>query len=313
VRQIAKDLDYRPNPLAKSLVTRQSNNIMLIVPSLGMDFRAVEQECYDNGYTLLTLSSHHNEKKIKDMLIYARQSYVDGVLLMPVGLDIPEVNKAYEEGYCVVQIEDDPNFCPGMDVFGADVKEAVRLAVNHLYNLGHRYIATVLPPLAFKPNMLRYEAWKEIMSEKGIQVRDEWFFQFEPAISSDFLQDTQIGNYKAAEEFIRRFPKESKMRPTAVITMMDTFAVPAQRAFSEAGWSIPGDISIISTASESVGSYCQVPLTTVNLNQGGTRIRALRYLLQKINGELEVNGPTRNFAKPRLVIRESTSKPKLFS
>ena len=306
ILDVADRLNYRPNPLAKSLVTGRSNNIMLILPGLGLDFRAAEQECYNNGYTMSTISSHHSKKRIEDMIIYARQTYVDGVILMNPQTDSDVLRSAYKAGYPIVLLEDDRRVYPEMDMFGIDVEGSVRLAVSHLYDLGHRKIAIVLPNADYSASYLRLNSWKAALAEKHIEAKNEWLFYFEDVVSVGSLSDVNSGNYNAAMEFMSRFSKDSPSRPTAVIVMVDTHALPIERAFISNGWRVPQDISIISTMSESIGQYCEVPVTSVNLDQAGARIRALRYLLQKVSGEIESDTPARNFAVPRLVLRNST-------
>lgn len=303
----ADRLNYRPNPLARSLVTGRSNNILLILPGLGLDFTATEQECYNNGYTLSTVSSHHSKKRIEDMIICARQSYVDGVMLMTPQLESDVLIKANKDGYPIVLLEDDKNVYPELDMFGIDIDGSVRLGINHLYDIGHRKIAIFLPNADYSASYLRLNAWKSALAEKGITPNKEWLFWFEDVVNIGAKIDVKSGNYNAAMEFMNRFPKNSSSRPTALIVMVDTLALPVERAFISNGWRIPQDISIISTMSESIGQYAQVPVTSVNLDQGGARIRALRYLLQKISGELESDVPARNFALPRLVLRNSTA------
>ncbi len=304
---VADRLNYRPNPLAKSLVTGRSNNIMLILPGPGLDFSAAEQECYNNGYTMSTISSHHSKKRIEDMIIYARQTYVDGILLMTPQLDCDILRNTYKDGYPIVLLEDDRNVYPELDMFGIDIEGSVRLAISHLYDIGHRRIAIILPNADYSASYLRLNAWKAALAEKGITPKNDWLFRFEDVVSVSSGMDVKNGNYCAAVEFVRRFKIDAPDRPTAVIVMVDTLALPVEKAFISNGWRVPQDISIISTMSESLGQYCEVPVTSVNLDQAGARIRALRYLLQKIAGEIESDIPARNFAKPRLILRNSTA------
>ena len=307
ILEAADKLNYRPNPLARSLVTGRSNNIMLILPGPGLDFSAAEQECYNNGYTMLTISSHHSKKRIEDMIIYARQSYVDGVLLMTPQLDSKVLRDFHKDNYPIVLLEDDKSLYPELDMFGTDIEGATKLAFDHLYELGHRRISIVLPRASYSASYLRLNAWKECYQERGLEFSEDWLISFEDVVRVDSGSDVKNANYDAALEFMSRFKKDSSNRPTAMIIMVDSFALPIEQAFISNGWSVPGDISLISTMSESVGRYCEVPVTSVNLDQGGARMRALRYLLQRVSGEIEAGTPARNFAKPRLIVRNSTA------
>ncbi len=306
--ETAEKLSYRPNPLARSLVTRRSNSIMLIAQGLGLDFGAAEHECYENGFNLQIVATHHDKKKIEDMLIYARQTYIDGVLLMNPRTDSDVLQKAYSDNYPIVLLEEDSSIYPEMDMFGTDLEGAVAMAVSHLVSLGHKRIATILLDNDCSPSYLRVDSWRNSLLSHGITPKDDWLFLFEGQERSDTLSDFICRNNEAAKEFMRRYPKDDPKRPTAIMLMVDTFAAPVEQAFLSNGWRIPEDISIISTMSEAAGKYSHVPITSVDLDQNGARIRAMRFLVQKVCGEVESDVPSRNFAKPRLVVRKSTAQ-----
>lgn len=306
--EIAERLSYRPNPLARSLVTGRSNTIMLIAQGLGLDFGAAEHECYENGFNLQIVVTHHDKKKIEDMLIYARQTYVDGVLLMNPCANSSVLKKAYADNYPIVLLEEDNTIYPDMDMFGTDLEGAVALAVSHLVSLGHKRIATILLNTDCSPSFLRLKSWRNSLLSHGITPKEDWVYLFEGEPRSDTLSDFICRNNEAAKEFIRRYSKDDPERPTAIILMVDTFAAPVEQAFLSNGWRIPEDISIISTMNETAGKYSQVPITSIDLDQNGARIRAMSFLVQKVCGEIEIEVPTRNFAKPRLIVRKSTAQ-----
>jgi DNA-binding LacI/PurR family transcriptional regulator len=223
-------------------------------------------------------------------------------------LESKVLKDAYKDDYPIVLLEDDKSLYPELDMFGTDIGGSVKLAFNHLYELGHRRISIVLPRASYSASYLRLNAWKECYSERGLECSEDWLINFEDVVRVDSDFNVKNANYDAALEFMNRFKKDSPSRPTAIIVMVDSFALPIERAFISNGWDVPGDISLVSTMSESVGRYCEVPVTSVNLDQGGARMRALRYLLQRVSGEIDPETPARNFAKPRLIVRNSTAK-----
>jgi DNA-binding LacI/PurR family transcriptional regulator len=117
-----------------------------------------------------------------------------------------------------------------------------------------------------------------------------------------------VGCYKAAIEMTKRFTKDSPNRPTAIIIMVDTFANPVERAFISQGWRVPDDISIISTVSEPIGEFSEVPVTSIQVDRDGSRLKALNRIFDKINTDTDTHTPVRYFVPPRLKIRKSTSK-----
>ena len=167
----------------------------------------------------------------------------------------------------------------------------VRMAVRHLCGLGHSRLGFVGDSVS----RTRRDVFCGALKQHGIPVREE-YLRMGP-------ERFERGGYLRMKELLAM-----RAPPTAVLAAYDDVAIGAMRAACEAGFSVPGDLSIIGIDGIEVGAYLPTSLTTVGCDTVEMAEAAARILLKKVGNRsfavvqhVEVN--------PQLVVRESTAAP----
>src|SRR4029450_13176851 len=158
------------------------------------------------------------------------QHRVDGVVIMGVDRDDPEVDKLVRSSIPVIAVDidvlGDPTSYGASDNFGG-----ARLAVRHLRSLGHTRIATIAGPSGTKPGADRPLGYPAEMAALGLEIPKGY------EVEGDFYSESAE---QAMESMLAL-----KEPPTAVFAAADMMAVGAIRAAQAAGLSVPADVAIV--------------------------------------------------------------------
>jgi LacI family transcriptional regulator len=300
IRAIANELGYVPDGAARSLRTRSTQTIGVVLPSIShvyypRVFVGIEQVARARGYRLLL--SHTNDDanqemaEIKEML----SRKVDGLLIVPAS----RFDSSYEI-YSLIESRRVPTVI--MDRHPAQLGNFLRvvsddrqggyLAAKHLIDMGHRDIALLSGPAGCTSTQERTEGFKRALQESGIAYRDELVFS-----AGTDVADGQ----KAASELVNE-----RARCTAILAHNDLVAIGAAEFFFAQKWRVPEDISIVGYGDVQVASLYRVPLTTVRQPQSALGQIAIQLLLEKMAGR-----PTESRRMPvEVIVRASTAGPK---
>jgi LacI family transcriptional regulator len=170
IRKIAEDVGYRPNYVAKTLISRRSQSIGLIVSNIADPFytelaRGVEKRANEKGYTLLLCNTNRSlaaEKRFIDML---RGRGVDGIILATVVKGDPCVKSLVEEHFPFVLVNRlpmDPSVTNRFDYVVQDNFSGGYLGTEHFYRLGHDKIAIIAGDLKTSTGIKKIEGAKKI-------------------------------------------------------------------------------------------------------------------------------------------------------
>lgn len=289
----SRELNYRPNYLARSLRVQRTYTIGVIARDLGDAYAAmiisgIERYLRQQSFFFLTVA-HHNDRKLLDT--YSQillQRGVEGLIsvdtLLGESMSLPTIAIA---GHRPVE---------GVTNILLDHRRAALLALQHLFDLGHREIAFMKGPQYSADSTDRWNAILEVAQDLGIAVRPELTIQLEGDLSTPEVA------YPATKEFLA-----GRKRPfTALFAFNDNSALGAISAFQEAGLHVPHDISVVGFDDIKMAPYINPSLTTVRqplLKMGEIAARTL--LNQIKNGEEYV---AEILVEPELVIRKSTTK-----
>ena len=296
VLDCAESFGYRPNRWARSLVTRRSSIIGIIVPDIAHSYfaeitRGVEDVLGEANFDLLLCHSGQNAAKERSEMNMLIGSQVDGLI---IASEQPEsdpghLNELRERRIPCVLID---RFFPGFDfpAVRVDDLQVGRLATEYLIRSGHRRIAHLHGPL-FSPAILRRQGFEECMTAAGLPLEQQWI------ISGRFDVDTAV---HSARSLI-----ESNPRPTAIFAGNDQMGIGAARACLDFGLRIPDDISIVG-AGNIEGAYHPNPfLTTIDWPRQELGRAAASVLLQMIiEPDRAVDPPA--LLEPRLLVRQSS-------
>jgi LacI family transcriptional regulator len=303
ILRCAQELGYRPNRWARSLVTRKTSMIGVVIPDISHSFfaevtRGVEEVMSPAGYNLLLCDSCLDAEKEKDEIEMLVTSRVEGLI---VASEQPEdspgtFQRLRESGVPFVLVDRYFRRCNFPAVVVDDV-EVGRIATQHLISLGHRRIAHIRGP-EFSPAALRFRGYQEALKSCRIPYNKKWVIQGRFDIGS---------GAEAAGHLLKVDPP-----PTAIFAGNDPMAIGALRACREAGLEVPRDISIVG-AGNIEGSHHPNPfLTTMDWPRKELGRTAAALLLRFVSdrGFRENYVIEKFFAQ--LLIRQSTAAPRNF-
>jgi LacI family transcriptional regulator len=297
VLELAEKLRYRPNRWARSLVTGKSRTIGIVVPDISHSFfseitRGVKDAIQPCGYGLMLCNSDCDPKlelQEIEMLLGAR---VDGLIVaseQPEGSpDVFVDLQTHGVPFVLIDRFFSSFECPRVVV---DDLRVGSLATQYLIDLGHQRIAHIRGP-DVSTAKLREQGYRSTVENTGLGTTEDWI------ASGNYQFD---GGYEGMKALLSQKP-----RLTAVFAANDPTAIGAIRACREAGFEIPGDISIIG-AGVIEGSYHPSPfLTTVDWPRREMGRQAAELLLQLISDGPEPK-QTKIVYEPKLLVRKSTA------
>jgi LacI family transcriptional regulator len=292
IHAAAKKFDYRPNLHARMLRSRLTNTIGIIVPELSEGYvtgvmLGVEEYLLQEGFLYFTVS-HLGKPDLKDEyqeLLMRRR--VDGFLLVntQLTLNVPAP---------VVGISSHSK-ADGVTNVMLDHNVAARMALRHLYDLGHRNIAFMKGQRYSLDSETRWQAIVSIAQEIGLIIRPELCIFLE-----ENLWSPQLG-YPPVRDLLARTRDF-----TALFCFNDTAAIGAIRAIQDAGLACPRDISVIGFDDIIVAEYFNPRLTTVRQPLHNMGIAAAELLIKRIQAPDEPY-PQDVWFEPELIVRESTA------
>ncbi|NYF80063.1 LacI family DNA-binding transcriptional regulator [Granulicella arctica] len=288
----AKKFNYRPNTIARSLRTRQTFTIGVIVPEFSegyftMVMNGVEEYLMHAGYLHFVVSHQGKSDLIDEYPRLLSERSVDGFILVNTSLN-------EQVRVPVVAISGHRKMQNVTNVM-LDHDRSAALALKHLYDLGHRRIAFMKGQRHALDSEYRWEGIQQIAKKIGITVFPELCVFLEANSWSPEL------GYPVVRDLL------AKTRDfTAIFCFNDIAAVGAIRAITDAGLSCPNDISVIGFDDIASAMYQTPSLTTIRQPLRRMGETAAQLLLKRIQNPLEAYPETVVF-EPELMVRESTS------
>jgi len=291
VLEAAKRLDYHPNPIARSLRTRQTFTVGVIVPEFSegyftMLMNGIEEHLLQSGYLHFVVSHQGKRDLIDEYPRLLSKRSVDGFLLVNTSLN--------EEVVAPVVAISGHKKIKGTTNVVMNHDRAALLALKHLYDLGHRRIAF----MKGQPHALDSEArWEGIMAmakRVGLEIHKDLCIYLEANSWSPELGYPIVRNLLARS---RDF--------TAIFCFNDIAAIGAIRAIDDCGLRCPDDISVIGFDDIASAAYHTPRLTTVRQPLHRMGEVAVQTLLKRIESPQEAY-PEFIMFEPELMVREST-------
>jgi DNA-binding LacI/PurR family transcriptional regulator len=296
IEAAVEQLGYRPNTIARSLVTRSTQTIALLLPDITNPFYAelvagIHELTLERGYTMLLCTTDFDPEQEERYLRLLRAKHVDGALVDGLVLPPERIARFVEDGFPIVCLDRDVE-SPAVPLVQVDNRMGARLATEHLLSLGHRRIAHIMGARA-RISEQRLLGYQGSLGDAGIA----------PDSALVALGNfTEAGGHDAMTSLLAAVPDV-----TAVFAANDLSAMGAMSAIAAAGRSVPGDISIVGFDDVRLSRYTSPPLTTVRQPAGEIARHATELLLGMIGGRRPdtLHHP---FA-PELIVRGSTSSP----
>lgn len=296
VEGIIRDLGYRPNSSARSLVTRRSHRVGLI--TLGASYygpaqtiTSVETALREDGYTLLfaTLSAPRLEE-LHSLIEQLLTQAVDGLVLVTplIGVPVQHIKKLCNGVPFVLIDAEAQGDVPALEI---NQRQGARLGAEHLLALGHTGIAEISGPLHWWDARQRHEGLLGVLAEHGLTLRG--------SVEGDWGAES---GYHAARGLL-----EHRTDFTALVVGNDQMALGALRGLREHGLTVPGDVSVIGFDDLPEAAYYEPPLTSVRQDFAALGRQCADLIVALMQGEAV---PKLEPLTPLLVPRESTTSPK---
>ena len=300
VQQAITELNYRPSAAARGL-RGQTYTIGVMLPELRNLFFAdildgITAQLGDTDYQVLHASGCNGEKAEARGMEAMIDRSMDGLVLIAPVSPKSRLNTVARTVPTVVVGRHGPS--TAYDTVTDDDVLGASLVVEHLADLGHRRIAhidhheTDRVRLIEMPNAQRAKGYRDAMRARGLGEE----------ISVVETSYTHEGGYLGARELLAR-----PVRPTAIFAGADVVALGAMEAITEAGLSVPGDISVAGYDNSALASFGPISLTSVD--QDGRQMGAdtARLLVDRI---AERDRRTAHVKlTPTLVVRRTTAPP----
>jgi LacI family transcriptional regulator len=294
IEKVAQELKYRPNQLARGLRTKKTQAIGLVIPDISNPFfahvsRVIQVAMYEAGYILIVCNTDENQDTEIEQIQLLRSKGVDGIIIMPVGLESHHIKELMNSKIPVVLL--DRSFKDiSANLVLVDNYTGSRKAVEYLLKNGHRRIAIIQGLTNTSTNDMRVKGYMDAHQAHHIDVDENLI------VGKDYRRE----NGYIETKYLLNLNKP----PTAIYSTSDMITLGVLDAIFEEKLSIPDDISLVSFDDVDYAPYLISPLTAVHQPWQLMGEIAVKLLLKDIksSGQME---KSRIELKPVLNIRKS--------
>lgn len=300
IMEAMKELQYKPNALARSLVLQRTNVIGLILDSLTEQYffdviRGVEDKVQEQGFRVIFCSGRNERREKEAYIEFLSNGVTDGVIIYGSNLDDADlIRKRAEMSFPFVVVENEVEDANVNNVL-VDNMYGSKLAVEHLISRGCKNIMHVTGAKGMKASLRRWQGYLAAMKQQGLSSC------ISVVECEEFGADE---GYKAIKKFLSEYGKENI--PDAIYFGADNTAFGGMIALEEAGIRIPEDIKIVGFDDDRPWNMegKVKKLTTIRQPLYQVGAKAVEVLLEQIYNP---DVPRQKIViKPELIIRETT-------
>ena len=294
----AKELNYRPNLLARGLASGRSNTVGLIVPDLVHTFfaefaKGLKAGLRKRGYQLVLASAEEEPEMESEEIENLLARGVDALLLASCQTKLEGLRSLVESNVPYVLID---RVLPNLPTHfvGTDDFAAGSMATEHLISLKRRRIAHIGNP-EVSTGADRFRGYQEALRLAGIPLMQNLIVH-----CSRFEESGDKVGYRAMAALLK-----SKKHPDAVFCYNDLSAVGAIKRILETGLSVPQDIAVIGCGNLRLATYLEVPLSSVDQDTTELGEQAARLTASLLSGASSP-GFREIRVEPKVIARAST-------
>lgn len=299
ILKTAKEMGYRPNPMAKKLTQKRSLTIGIVVPEFLNSFFpeviiGAQEILFDKGYQVLITQSNENFETELSNIKALEDSMVDGIIISQTSetMNVDYYQNLINSGFPIVFFNRVCNEIASSKILFNDYKWAF-FATEHLINQGYRNIYHLKGKESVSLTNDRLRGFVDAHSKHKLTITKEQI------VPTGF--DIEDGK-RVADEIINR----GKI-PDAIFASNDTAAIGAMQVFKKRGFNIPQDIAFVGFTESTLGAIIDPPLTSVLQPAKEIGREAARLVLEQIENPLTFK-PQIIVLNGQLNIRESSTK-----
>jgi LacI family transcriptional regulator len=294
INAAVEQLGYRPNTIARSLVTKSTQTIALLLPDITNPFYAalvagIQEQVLEAGHTMLLCTTDGDPEREEQYLDLLRGKQVDGALVDGLVLPPERIARFVQDGFPIVCLDRDVD-STSVPLVQVDNRLGARMATEHLVSLGHLRIAHVAGPPELRISEERVEGYRAALRDAGLDP--------DPALvaAGGF---TEEGGYRAIEELSGR-------GFSAIFAANDLSAIGVISALAAEGRRVPDDVSVVGFDDLRLSAFTTPPLTTIHQPAAEIAKRAMQLLLDLTRGKKVTR--QLHLLEPTLVVRGSTAR-----
>jgi DNA-binding LacI/PurR family transcriptional regulator len=295
VLRAMRELDYRPNWVARALVTGRSRTLGVVsfdttLYGPASTLFGIERAAHAQGYFVSIVSvTSLDRDSVLGAVAQLHGQGVDGILIITPQEAAVEAVLHIPRDTPVVAVEAGPE--EAVPVVAVDQAAGAAAATRHLLELGHRTVWHVAGPSDWLEARQRIDGWMAALQEAGADAP--------PLLSGDW-------SARSGYELGRRLATVRDV--TAVFAANDQMALGILRALYEAGREVPRDLSIAGFDDIPEAQFFTPPLTTVHQDFNEVGRQSLMLLLDEIAAS--TRSSSRVIVPPKLKVRQSTAPPR---
>lgn len=294
VRAAARELNYRPNVMARMFRQQRSFTIGVVVPEISEGYASlvlsgIEDHLLQEGYFYLVVSHRHRQDLIDEYPRLLQQRAVEGLVFVDTAcvdtIGLPVVSVSGHD-----EIPNVTNIC-------LNHARAAELGLEHLAGLGHRQIAFIKGQVFSSDTEVRWQAVCNAARKVGLLIDDQLTAQLEGE------SPTPDPGYEATRKLL-----QTGSPFTALFAFNDISAMGAIRALREVGRRVPEDVSVIGFDDIQSAAYQNPGLTTIRQPLREMGMKAAETLVQRISSTNVAEHPRSIVMEAELIVRGSTCR-----
>ncbi len=296
IKQVALDMGYMPNIIARELSTKVSSTVGLVVPDLGNPFFSAFAGSVNNclsarGYKMMISISNQSVGNEAAAVFDMISRRVDGIIIVPVTDEVGTADYAGVLKQSGIPFVLATSYYPAWETHRvmSDLTTGERLAYDYLIKIGHRRILFLGTNPLSPSNSLRIKGAYSACEKLG--------FPPEELVE---VQSLKAPDFRNAYQFMREELAKKRFRYTAITTINDIMALGVMKALTEFGLKVPQNVSLMGFDNLIFSEIATVPLSTVEQDIVGISERTVESLL---DGSWK--NPECVRIRPRLVLRSS--------
>jgi len=295
-----KELDYRPNLAARSLVTGRSYLVGLVVPDLLHPFfaevaKSLSEVLRQSGYYLIVSSSDEDPELEEVEINHLLARRLDTLIIASCRTTVDVFFHIEKQNIPYVLID---RCLPGLSTnfVGVDDELVGMLATKHLVDIGCKRIAHICGP-EISPGIRRMEGYKRALSQAGMKVMDDYVIT---------QRKGDVGTKQGGAEAMRQL-LSLEPRPDGLFCFNDPLAMGAMNYALDHGVRIPEDLAIVGCGNLHYDDSLRVPLSSIDQHSRKIGEEAARIALRILNSKAPLK-PESLVMQPELIVRESTQR-----